>query len=201
MASIEFRKALKTLRLNFKLSQSLISTVAGIDQTEYSAFETGKKKLDLDSANNLSTKIWGVRYTDFVAFSNRKINISKLPAATRKIIKESENVSLNDSSNLLANALDKLIKEGFLNTPTTSKLIHDAMGEDLKNKNTSEITSLLGKPPRNKIIASIGGYKNQKIYIHHEYKDKYSLLTKEELISRISKQDEKVFQPYNNEKQ
>lgn len=201
MASIEFRKALKTLRLNFKLSQSLVANVAGIDQTEYSAFETGKKKLDLDSANNLSTKIWGAKYTDFVAFSNREINISKLPAATRKIIQESENVSLNDSSNLLANALDKLIIEGFLNTPTTSKLIHHAMGEDIKNKNTSEITSLLGKSPRNKIIESIGRYKNQKIYILNEYKNKYSLLTKEELIILISKQEEKVFQPDSKEEQ
>src|SRR5690606_40905564 len=61
-SSVEFRTALRELRLKFNLIQRQIAELAGILQTDYSDFETGKKKLDLDSADNISTKVWGVSY-------------------------------------------------------------------------------------------------------------------------------------------
>nr|WP_315396806.1 helix-turn-helix transcriptional regulator [uncultured Sphingobacterium sp.] len=192
MASNEFRDALKALRIKFNLSQSSVAKLAEIEQTEYSALETGKQKLDIDSANNLSTKIWGVKYSDFVAFSNQKIIINKLPASTRLLIKDSENSKLNDSSNLLAKELDKLILESALNTPTTSKIIHHKMGEKLKNKKTSEITSLLGRSPRNKYIKSIGEFDKQKIYIHIDYEAEYIKIPKDQLITIIKEESDKI---------
>lgn len=190
-ASLEFRKALKMLRQKFNLTQNQIAGIANITQADYSDYEIGKKKLDLDSANNLSKEVWGTPYTDFVAFSKKEIDIDKLPPSTAKIIRESENKKLRDTSNLLATELDRLISEGHFNSPTTSKIVHLKMDNKLTNRKTSEITSLLGRAPRNKQIIFVGKYGAQKIYIHQDHSGKYEKMTNEELGALIAKQENK----------
>src|SRR5690606_27446756 len=171
--------------LKFNLIQKQIADLAEISQTDYSGFETGKKKLDLDNAHNLSTKVWGIPYTDFVSFSKKEIDIEKLPPATAKEINESEGNKLRDSSNLLAAELDRFISGGLLNTPTTSKLIHAKMDNKLAQRQATEITSLLGRSPRNKLIIPIGKYGAEKIYIHQNHAAKYEKLSKDELAALI----------------
>src|SRR5690606_15003667 len=100
---------------------------AEISQPEYSAFERLKRKLNLDDADNLSRKVWGQPYTNFVAFSKEVIQVEELPSLTIEAIKESEENTLRDPLNLLAKELDRLIADGHFNSPTTSKLTHAEM--------------------------------------------------------------------------
>lgn len=185
MSSENYRKALLSLRLKFNLTQNQVAEIADIEQTKYSGFETGKLKLDLDSAHNLSKKIWGVDYTSFVSFSKTEIEISKLPPATQKAIKASENTSLNDSTNLLAKELDRLISEGHLNTPTTAKLLHSKMDKKLAERKSTEITSLLTRPPRNRDIIALKTVKSPKVFVHKDYASKYEKMSKEELLELV----------------
>lgn len=96
-----------------------------------------------------------------------------------------------DKNRLLATELDRLISEGHFASPTTSKLVHLKMDEKLANRKTSEITSLLGRSPRNKQITSIGKYGTQKIYIHKDFATQYKKLTNERLAALIVKQENK----------
>jgi|SRR5690606_27978302 len=191
MANREFASALKRLRLKYNLSQAAVAEVAGISQPEYSAFERLKRKLNLDDADNIATKVWGKPYNNFVSFANKEINVKNLPKSTQKLIKDARGKKLTDTSNLLATELDRLISEGHFASPTTSKLVHLEMDRKLANRKTSEITSLLGRSPRNKQIISIGTYGAQKIYIHKDYAAKFEKLTNEELASLIEKQENK----------
>jgi|SRR5690606_26260755 len=186
MVSENYRSALKALRLKFNLTQQQVAEVAGIEQTKYSGFETGKLKLDLDSAQKLSKKIWGADYTNFVSFSKTEIDITKLPYATQKAIKASENTTLNDSTNLLANELDRLIAEGHLNTPNTTKLLHTKMDKKLANRKSTEITSLLTRPPRNKEIIALDVSKSPKVFVHKNYTSKYEKMTREEVLELVN---------------
>src|SRR5690606_25371324 len=124
-------------------------------------------------------------------FSNKEIDINKLPPATFKEITESENNKLRDPSNALATELDRLISDGHFNSPTTSKLVHLEMNDKVTNRKTSEITSLLGRSPRNKQIVSIGKYGSQKIYVHQDYAAQYEKMSNEELAPLIAKQENK----------
>ena len=191
MANREFASALKKLRLKYNLSQAAVAEVAGISQPEYSAFERLKRKLNLDDADNIATKVWGKLYNNFVSFANKEIDVKNLPKSTQKLIKDARGKKVTDTSNLLATELDRLISEGHFASPTTSKLVHLKMDDKLANRKTSEITSLLGRSPRNKHITSIGKYGTQKIYIHKDFAAQYKKLTNEELAALIAKQENK----------
>src|SRR5690606_19359715 len=96
-----------------------------------------------------------------------------------------------DKERLLAREVDRLISEGHFSSLTTSKLVHAKIDDKLANRKTSEITSLLGRSPRNKQIVSIGKYGLQKIYIHQDYATQYKKLTNERLAALIVKQENK----------
>lgn len=192
MANREFALALKKLRIKYKLSQAAVAGVAKITQPEYSAFERLKRKLNLDDADSISTKVWGKSYSDFVSFAHKEIDAGNLPKATQEIIKNAEGKKLIDTSNFLATELDRLISEGHFNFPTTSKLVHAKMSDKLANRKTSEITSLLSRSPRNKQIVSIGKHGSQKIYIHKDYAARYEKMSNDELVSLILVQGKKA---------
>jgi|GEM_PF-817048 len=192
MANKEFALALKRLRLKYKLSQAAVAGVAGIMQPEYSAFERLKRKLNLDDAENISKKVWGKSYDEFVSFANKEIDIETLPKSTQEIIENARGKKMTDTSNLLATELDRLISEGHFSSPTTSKLVHVKMNNKLAKRKTSEITSLLGRSPRNKQIIFIGKYGAQKIYIHQDYAVQYEKLPNEELVNLIVEQEKKA---------
>lgn len=185
MANNEFAKALKFLRENHNLPQTVVAEIADIIQSDYSAFERQKRELNLNDADNISSKVWGVHYDKFVAFSKQEVIIKDLPKPTQIAIEKYKDKPLPKSDSLLANALDELIGGEHFNTPTTSKLTHVKMGEKLKSKKTSEITSLLGRPPRNKTIKSIGKLGAQHIYIHVTHAAKFEKLSNDDLIKLI----------------
>ena len=185
MANEEFSKALKYLRLKYKLSQETTAKLAGIKQSDYSAFERLKRKLSLDEADRISTLVWGVSYKKFVEFSKKEIDLNDLPSSTQTAIAESTGNKLRSTENLLANELDRLILEGYLNKPTTAKHLHAQMDKKLTKKKFTESTSLLSKSPRNKIIVSLFEKSSPKIFVHKDFASKYEKMSKEEILGLI----------------
>lgn len=91
-----------------------------------------------------------------------------------------------DNDRLLANELDRLISEGSLNIPCTAKYLHSKMDEKLSEKQSTEITNLLSKSPRNKIIISLFKNSSPKIFVHKDYASKYEKMSKEEILELIN---------------
>lgn len=90
-----------------------------------------------------------------------------------------------DKDRLLSNELDRLISEGFLNKPCTAKYLHLKMDEKLSEKQSTEITNLLSKPPRNKIIFSLFEKSSPKIFVHKDHAANYEKMSKEEVLELI----------------
>ncbi len=185
MANEEFSKALRYLRLKYKLSQETVAKLAGIKQSDYSAFERLKRKLSLDEADRISTLVWGVSYKEFVEFSKKEIDLNDLPSSTQTAISESTGNKLRSTENLLANELDRLISEGYLNKPTTAKHLHSQMDKKLEKRKFTEITNLLSKSPRNQMIIPLFKNSSPKIFIHKDYVAKYEKMEKDEILELI----------------
>lgn len=96
-----------------------------------------------------------------------------------------------DKNRLLANELDRLIAEGYLNSPTTAKHLHSQMDKSLSQKSSAEITNLLSKSPRNKIIISLFKKSSPKIFVHKDYAAEYEKMSKEEILGLINNSEEK----------
>jgi transcriptional regulator with XRE-family HTH domain len=90
-----------------------------------------------------------------------------------------------DKDRLLANELDRLILEGYLNKPTTAKHLHSQMDKKLEKRKFTEITNLLSKPPRNQMIVPLFKSSSPKIFVHKDYVSKYDKMSKEELLRLI----------------
>ncbi|WP_293907730.1 helix-turn-helix domain-containing protein [Sphingobacterium sp. UBA5670] len=185
MANEEFSKALRYLRLKYKLSQETVATLAGIKQSDYSAFERLKRKLSLDEADRISTLVWGVSYKEFVEFSKKEIDLNDLPSSTQTAISESTGNKLRSTENLLANELDRLISAGYLNKPTTAKYLHSQMDKTLEKRKFTEITNLLSKSPRNQMIVPLFKNSSPKIFVHKDHAAKYEKMSKEDVLELI----------------
>lgn len=96
-----------------------------------------------------------------------------------------------DTDRILASELDRLISEGHLNTPTTAKLLHSKMDKKLAERKSTEITSLLTRPPRNRDIIALKTVKSPKVFVHKSYASKYEKMTKEEILELARKNEEK----------
>ncbi len=163
-ANREFAEALKRLRLKYNLLQKQISEIADITQSIYSSYERGSTQMGLNDANNISRKVWGVGYREFVNFAKGDVTLNELPKKTINAIEESKKVKIKEQDGLLAQELDRLIGEGYLNSPITSKQLLSHMHPDLHGRNATEITNLLIKPPRNKDVITVGKNANENLF-------------------------------------
>lgn len=163
-ANQKFSRSLKKLRLRFNLLQKHISEIAGITQSVYSSYETGNTHMSLNDADNISRKVWGVGYDQFVSFASKQISLKELPEQTSKAINESKKVKIKEQDGLLAKELDRLIKEGYLNVPITSKQLLAHMHYDLHTRKSIEITNLLNKAPRNKSVTIVGKEAKETLF-------------------------------------
>ncbi|RZK42689.1 MAG: XRE family transcriptional regulator [Pedobacter sp.] len=168
-ANAEFARGLKELRLKFNLLQKEISEIAGITQSVYSSYESGRTHMGLNDADNLSRMVWGVGYDEFVDFSKAEIILDELPKETQVLISESMKVTLKEQKGLLAKELDRLIEEGHLNSPITSKQLLAKMHPDLQGRKSTEITNLLIKAPRNSSVVIIPSDSKESLFQLKEF--------------------------------
>ncbi|MCY4780189.1 helix-turn-helix transcriptional regulator [Sphingobacterium sp. UT-1RO-CII-1] len=191
MANEEFAFALKSLRLLFNLSQEKVATIAGIIQSDYSAFERQKRELTLNNADLLAQKIWGVSYRELISLYKNGVVLQNLPKETQIAIETSANKKLQNQTNFLALELDRLISEGLLNQPITSKQILKKMDSNLWNKNSIEITNLFNKAPRKHYIIKLDIKINkQLVYVHKDYAELFCNLSSNDLIELVTNSQE-----------
>ncbi|TDS52422.1 helix-turn-helix domain-containing protein [Myroides indicus] len=147
----------------------------------------GKVGLNINKMISIAS-VFNLTYYDF-ANPNYKLPLkSKLPKSTIKIINEraEKGIVIRDTSNILANELERLIKEGVLNKPVTSKILLSLMNSKARKKNSTEVTNLLRKEPRNSLIVQLKyRYGNESIFVHKDYAKKYLGMSKEELRELI----------------
>ncbi|GHE42453.1 helix-turn-helix domain-containing protein [Sphingobacterium griseoflavum] len=120
--------------------------------------------------------VFSVHYYNFADPSYPLPEERHLLQSTRTKIEKRKTIGVitRDNSNLLARELDKLIAQDVLSHPVTASALHKLMHKSLADRNATEITNLLNKPPRNKIIkklpAKIG---KQNLYIHVNHLEAY----------------------------
>jgi|GEM_PF-404430 len=153
----------------------------------------GKVGLTIGKMINIAS-LFGQVYYDFANPNHPVPERSELVKNIKDVISRRKSIGKKDidKERLLATELDRLISKGHLNTPTTSKLLHAKMDSKLAKRKTSEITSLLGRTPRNKEIISIGKSGTQSIFIHKNYAEEYKKLSKDVLTELIITEEKKM---------
>lgn len=139
--------------------------------------------------------LFGVPYYDFANPNYPIPSKSELIKNLKNVINKRKIIGNKpiDKERLLSKDLDRLISEGHINTPTTSKILHKKMASELQIRNTSEITTLLGNSPRNDFIIELNHkYNKQNIYIHKDYIHKFNSFTAEELAQIIIKKEKEL---------
>lgn len=158
-ANSEYRRVLLLYREHFNLTQKEVAKIAGVKQSEYSGFETGKRFLYLNDADNISLKVWGKKYNEFTKNVGTYPTVDHLPVRTQQVIEQRKlsGSKLRDTESKLAKALDQLIEIGQLNEPITAKNIWELLPIETREESIPiEITNLFNKAPRSEIIAKVG---------------------------------------------
>jgi len=172
----------------FGIVEEDLAKLTGATSNNIKNIINGEVGLNIKKMINIA-KAFGIPYYHF---ANPKVaipSLNKLPKSTQAKIAERQRkgITLRDNENKFSSKLDKLIFKGHFNTPTTSKLTLAAMGEEFKDKNPSEVTSLLSRPPRNENIKSIGKLGTQHVYIHKDHAEKFKKLSNDVLMELIKK--------------
>lgn len=95
---------------------------------------------------------------------------------TRKKIEKRKSIGIivRDRTGLLANELDRLIEDGALDKPKTAKALHAEMHISLRDRSATEITNLLNKAPRNKIVAKLPQkVSKENLYVHKDFEQDF----------------------------
>lgn len=174
----------------FGLVEEDLGKLTNSTSTNIKNITKGKVGLNIKKMISIAT-VFGVTHYHFSNPKSTLPSLKQLPKITQEKIAERQEKGIidRDQENLFSNKLDKLIKQGHFDTPTTSKLTLDKMGKEFNDKNSSEITTLLGRSPRNKIIKSIGKHNKQIIYVHMDHAEKFEKLSEEELSKIILDQE------------
>ncbi|MDR2283808.1 MAG: helix-turn-helix transcriptional regulator [Sphingobacterium sp.] len=174
----------------FEIVEEDLAKLTGTTSNNIKNIINGEVGLNIKKMINIAS-VFGIPYYHFANPKATIPSLNKLPKTTQAKIAERQRkgITVRDNENKFSSKLDSLILKGHFSTPTTSKLTLVAMGEEFNDKNPSEITSLLGRPPRNKTIKSIGKLGSQHIYIHIDHAEKFEKLSNDELIELIKKKE------------
>ncbi|WP_270087078.1 helix-turn-helix domain-containing protein [Sphingobacterium sp. SYP-B4668] len=170
----------------FEIVEEDLAKLTGTTSNNIKNIINGEVGLNIKKMINIAS-VFGIPYYHFANPKAPIPSLNKLPKPTQEKIAERQRkgVMVRDGENKFSSKLDSLILGGHFNTPTTSKLTLAVMGEEFKDKNPSEVTSLLNRPPRDEDIKSIGKLGKQHIYIHVDHAEEFEKLSKEALIELI----------------
>jgi len=131
--------------------------------------------------------LFGQVYYDFANPSHAIPDKVELVKNIEEVLRRRKSIGNKtiDKDRLLANELDRLISEGYLNKPTTAKHLHAQMDKKLEKRKFTEITNLLSKPPRNQMIVALFKNSSPKIFIHKDHVAKYEKMEKDEILELI----------------
>lgn len=180
---IEFGKQVKKYLNASGLSENDLAKLLNSSNKNVTDIISGNVGLNIDKMIKIA-KIFNVAYYNLANPYFSLPDFSDLNEITKDLIKKRKITGIKtiDKNHTLANELNRLIKEGKLNRPNTTKNLLTYMESSLKERNPSEITSLLNKAPRNKSIILLRQIKGINYFIHKDFKDKYTTLSDEEIV-------------------
>ncbi len=182
----EYGKQVQRYLDTFGIVEEDLAKLTGATSNNIRNIINGEVGLNIKKMINIAD-LFGIPYYHFANPKAAIPSLNKLPRSTQTKIAERQRkgITVRDSENKFSSKLDSLILGGHFNKPTTSKLTLIAMGKEFKDKSPSEVTSLLGRVPRNKKIKSIGRLGTQHIYIHIDQASRFKKLSNDELIEII----------------
>lgn len=191
---IEFGKQVQKYLVKSGLNVKDFATLINSNVDNVNNIISGKVGLNISRMVKIAS-LFGIEYYNFAnpnfpipTKSELTINLREV-LSRRKIIGDKS----NDTKRLLSKELDRLISDGILRIPSTSKILHKKMDAELIKRNPSEITTLLSQPPRSEYIKTLKQrYIKQSIYIHKDYFDEYCSLSNEKLAEIILAEEVKL---------
>lgn len=131
--------------------------------------------------------LFGQVYYDFANPSRAIPDKVKLVKNIEEVLRRRKSIGNKtiDKDRLLANELDRLISEGYLNKPTTAKHLHAQMDKKLEKRKFTEITNLLSKSPRNQMILPLFKNSSPKVFVHKDYFSEYNKIPKEDVMKLV----------------
>ncbi|MFD1769975.1 hypothetical protein [Sphingobacterium suaedae] len=145
--------------------------------------------------------VFSVHYYNFADPNYPLPEERHLSRTTKKKIEKRKviGITVRDNSNLLANELDRLIQEGYLDKPVTANDLHAHMDIRLKDRSSTEITNLLNKKPRNSLVEKLQQKSGrQNLYVRKEFAAAYRESRQPDLFSVASNErraNEELNQP------
>ncbi|MDM1140052.1 MULTISPECIES: helix-turn-helix transcriptional regulator [unclassified Empedobacter] len=179
----EYGKRVSKFLIYYNLTEGDLAKLIDSNSTNIRSIINGEVGLNINKMINIAS-VFGLTYYDFANPKFKLPSKSSLPELTIKIIKERQKKGsiIRDKSNILAVELDRLINEGILNKPITSKILLSLMNSDAQKKSSTSITNLLRKEPRNTLIIQLKQkYGNESIFIEKKYAEKYTNMSTEKL--------------------
>jgi len=183
---IEFGKQIKKYLNASGLSKNDLAKLINSSIKNVTEIINGNVGLNIDKMIKIAS-IFNVTYYNLANPNFPLPNFTDLDKPTKDLIEKRKitGVKTIDKNHTLANELNRLIKEGKLNQPNTAKNLLAYMDPSLKERNPSEITSLLNKAPRNETIILIRSIKGMNYYVHKDFIKKYSALADEEILALV----------------
>lgn len=179
----EYGKRVSKFLIYYNLTEGDLAKLIDSNSTNIKSIINGEVGLNINKMINIAS-VFGLTYYDFANPNFKLPSKSSLPELTIKIIKERQKKGsiIRDKSNILAIELDRLINEGILSKPITSKILLSLMNSNAQKKGSTSITNLLRKEPRNALIIQLKQkYGNESIFIEKKYAKKYTNMSTEKL--------------------
>ncbi len=183
---IEFGKQIKKFLNASGLSENDLAKLINSSIKNVTEIINGNVGLNIDKMIKIAS-IFNVTYYNLANPNFPLPDFMDLDKPTKDLIEKRKitGVKTIDKNHTLANELNRLIKEGKLNQPNTAQNLLAYMDPSLKERNPSEITSLLNKAPRNETIILIRSIKGMNYYVHKDFIKKYSALSDEEISAIV----------------
>lgn len=148
----------KAYRLHYGLTQEVVERLAKLKKNQYSRIESGRqegKSTEIDAI----CSVYGLKNYQMANPKRRKPSLKNLPVSTQKAIFEIKQIGIQPRENQkkinLGKEIDNLISMGILDRPITAKKLLAFLPNEVKEKinhDSSRITDLLRRYPRNQII-------------------------------------------------
>ncbi|MDM1412128.1 helix-turn-helix transcriptional regulator [Myroides odoratimimus] len=189
MRNVTFNERVKEALEVYGITASDLAKLIGSNSSNVKNIIEGKVGIG-SLKMELISEVFGLKYYEFGNPEIEFLPVDRLENKVQKVIQERKKVGvlLRDKSNSLANELDRLIEDGEFNVPITASRAFSKMNLTGTNKNSSLVTNLLSKRPRNLQIYRLDNDMIKNIiFIHKDFYEKYKGLTDSELLGIIEK--------------
>lgn len=189
---IDFGKQIITYITHFKLDRIDIANIFSISIERLDNIISGKTTLSFDNMVKLAS-FFGIKHYEFSDKNFPFPLVEKLPASTKEIIRLRKLKNKEKIVDTISSELDRLVKDGEANSPTTSKILfHKIKPSVTANKKSSEVTKLFNTSKRDNITSFNFKKKSPKVFIHIDFIDKFKDIPEEDIFEKINEIEKEI---------